>query len=87
MKRLYEKAFNEEYDMNRVKEMYSGEQRKMLLEYGSIFKVVPFKDDMFKLEKVEEDTSSEENAIAEAKASLDDFVKNVEFGSDDDLPF
>ena len=30
MKTLYEKAFNEEYDMDRVKEMYSGEQRKLL---------------------------------------------------------
>ena len=30
MKTLYEKAFNEEYDMSRVKEMYKGQQRKLL---------------------------------------------------------
>ena len=30
MKTLYEKAFNSEYDMNRVREMYSGEQWKLL---------------------------------------------------------
>ena len=30
MKVLYEKAFNEDYEMDRVKEMYSGQQRNLL---------------------------------------------------------
>jgi len=30
MKILYEKAFNEDYEMDKVREMYSGEQRKLL---------------------------------------------------------
>ena len=30
MKILYEKAFNEDYEIAKVKEMYSGEQRKLL---------------------------------------------------------
>ena len=30
MKVLYEKAFNTDYDMNKVREMYSGKQRKLL---------------------------------------------------------
>ena len=30
MKILYEKAFNEDYEMARVREMYSGDQRKLL---------------------------------------------------------
>jgi hypothetical protein len=27
---MYEKAFNEDYEMDKVKEMYSGRQRKLL---------------------------------------------------------
>jgi hypothetical protein len=27
---MYEKAFNEDYEMDRVREMYSGDQRKLL---------------------------------------------------------
>lgn len=30
LKTLYEKAFNQDYEMDKVKEMYSGEQRKLL---------------------------------------------------------
>ena len=30
MKILYEKAFNKDYDMQKVREMYSGKQRKLL---------------------------------------------------------
>ena len=42
MKTLYEKAFNEEYDMNKVREMYSGEQRKLL--HNKYIKWVVFLD-------------------------------------------
>jgi hypothetical protein len=27
---MYEKAFNEDYEMDKVREMYSGDQRKLL---------------------------------------------------------
>jgi hypothetical protein len=27
---MYEKAFNEDYEMSKVREIYSGEQRKLL---------------------------------------------------------
>jgi hypothetical protein len=30
MKILYEKAFNEDYEMDKVREMYDGDQRKRL---------------------------------------------------------
>jgi hypothetical protein len=30
LKILYEKAFNEDYEMDKVREMYSGKQRKLL---------------------------------------------------------
>ena len=30
MKILYEKAFNEDYEMDKVREMYSSEQRRLL---------------------------------------------------------
>lgn len=68
---------------------FRGEQRKMLLEYGSEFKVVPFKQKMFKLEAIKQNDSDNEN-VNQAKSDLTHFAESVNFtGStvNDDLPF
>lgn len=75
---------------------FRGDQRKMLLEYGSTFKVISFKEKMFMLEPYtsDEQIESETKAVAQAKASLDSFVESIKFdfkteesSQTDDLPF
>ena len=85
-------AFTDASDGNKLTKTntvsFRGEQRKTLLEYGSTFKVLTFKEKIFRLEPYE--TDSESKAVADAKASLDNFVKNVNLNGgseDDDLPF
>ena len=46
---------------------YRGQQRTILLEYGSFFKLETFKDGMFKLVKIEQETSDLTNETIDLK--------------------
>lgn len=66
---------------------FRGDQRTMLLEYGNDFKIVPFKEKIFKLEVLTIDSNDNEN-VTEAENSLNNFVEGVKIDSvEDDLPF
>lgn len=66
---------------------FRGDQRTMLLEYGKDFKIIPFKEKIFKLEVLTIESDDNEN-VTEAENSLNNFVEGVKIDSvEDDLPF
>ena len=61
---------------------FRGNQRTVLLEYGNLFKLEPFKSGMFKLVPVE----SEIDNLEQEKKELDD-LNSIDDDLFDDLPF
>ncbi len=61
---------------------FRGNQRTVLLEYGNLFKLEPFKSGMFKLAPIE----SEIDNLEQEKKELDD-LNSIDDDLFDDLPF
>lgn len=61
---------------------FRGNQRTVLLEYGNLFKLEPFKSGMFKLVPIE----SEIDNLEQEKKELDD-LNSIDDDLFDDLPF
>lgn len=61
---------------------FRGNQRTVLLEYGNLFKLEPFKSGMFKLVPIE----SEVDNLEQEKKELDD-LNSIDDDLFDDLPF
>lgn len=91
-------VFTDDTDGNKLNKSntisFRGERRNVLLEYGSVFKIVEFKDGMFKLEPQETETQEEfeSKSVETAKADLDDFVEKLRLNinksnSTDEEPF
>jgi len=70
---------------------FRGLQHKTLVKYGTGFRVLPFKEKLFKLEPINENAVTDDVKVASAQASLDHFASSIDIKlgveESDDLPF
>ena len=72
---------------------FRGNKNSTLKIYGNLFKLEPFKENMFKLVKVEEENDSMENEQKELEdlnsSEIDEEINNImsQAEDDQDLPF